>query len=129
MATKKVLTTRNFHFLQPQEHIPPEKIGINPPELGGGDAFPSEGGKESGTWRDSPRKRKYEEEENPEVDPNELWKTRGIRPDYRYMNDPFPDKEAAEIVEVREEAYAVILDDDCSSLQEAKQSPEWPEWE
>ena len=49
--------------------------------------------------------------------------------DYRYLNDPFPDEEEAGIVEVREEVFAVVLDDDCHSLQEAKASPEWPEWE
>jgi len=44
------------------------------------------------------------------------------------MNDPFPDKEEAGIVEVRDEAFAVIHDDDCNSLHEAKASPEWSEW-
>ena len=48
--------------------------------------------------------------------------------DYRYLNDPFPDEEAR-IVVVREEAFAVVPDDECHSLQEAKASPEWPEWE
>ena len=116
-ATRNVLTARNFHFLQPVEQIPPEEIGINPRELKGGDTSPSEGGKESGTQRDNLRKRKHQEEDNLEIDPNELWKTRGIRPDYRYMNNPFPDEEEAGIIEVREEAYTVIPDDNCGSLR------------
>ena len=29
----------------------------------------------------------------------------------------------------KEEAFAVIPDDDCCSLREAKESQEWPEWE
>jgi len=45
------------------------------------------------------------------------------------MNDPFPDEEEAGIVDVQEEAFAVIHDDDCNNLREAKASPEWPEWE
>ena len=127
-GTKKVLTARNFCFLQPEEHAPPEEIGIDPIELEGGNASPSEGGGGSGTTqRDNPRKRKQGEESD--IDLDKPWKTRGIRPDYKYMNDPFPDKEEASIVEVREEAYTVILDDDCCDLHEAKQSPEWPEWE
>ena len=64
-----------------------------------------------------------------DLDPEEPWRTRGIRPNYKYMNDPFPDEEEARIIEVREEAFAVIPDDDCHSLYEAKVSPEWPEWE
>ena len=45
------------------------------------------------------------------------------------MNDPFPNEEEAGIIEVQEEALEVILDDDCHSLHQAKESKEWPEWE
>ena len=45
------------------------------------------------------------------------------------MNDLFPDEKEAGIVIVREEAYAVVPDDNCHSLHEAKVLPEWPEWE
>ena len=54
-------------------------------------------------------------------------KTRGIQVDYKYLNDPFPDEEEARIVVVREEAFAVVPDDECHSLREAKASPDWPE--
>jgi len=43
------------------------------------------------------------------------------------MNDPFPDKEEAGIVVIREEAFAVIPEEDPQNLQEAQQSREWPE--
>jgi hypothetical protein len=54
---------------------------------------------------------------------------RGIRVNYRYLNNPFTDEEEARISVIREEAYAVIPRDDCHSLQDAQESPEWPEWE
>lgn len=38
---------------------------------------------------------------------------RAKRVDYRYLNDPFPDED----------------DEEVASLKEAKNSPDWPEWE
>jgi len=50
--------------------------------------------------------------------------------DYKYFNNPFPDEEEAGIASVaKEEAFAVLLDDDCRSLSKAKASFEWPDWE
>ena len=50
--------------------------------------------------------------------------------DYRYLNDPFPDKEEAGITYVeKDKAFAVLPDDECKNLTQAKHSPEWPEWE
>ena len=69
------------------------------------------------------------DKEDQETDPKELWKMRGIRPDYKYMNDPFPDEEEAGIIENREESFTVIPDNDCHSLCQARESQEWPEWE
>ena len=65
----------------------------------------------------------------PEIDINAPRKTRGVRVDYRYLNDPFLDEEEAGISEVREQTYAAIPDDECQTLRDAKRSPEWPEWE
>jgi len=45
------------------------------------------------------------------------------------MNDPFLDKEEVGIVEVRDEAFAVLHKEDCNNLCKAKASPEWLEWE
>ena len=65
-----------------------------------------------------------------EADPRSHRKTRGIRVDYRYLNDPFPDKEEARIAYVeKDQAFAVLPDDECRNLTQAKRSPEWPEWE
>ncbi len=73
-----------------------------------------------------PRKRPAEEN----IDPRSQRKTRGIRVDYQYLNDPFPDEEEARIAYVeKEEAFTVITNDECQNLTQAKNSPEWPEWE
>jgi len=45
------------------------------------------------------------------------------------LNDPFPDEEEAGIAFVdKDEAFAVLLDDDCHSLSQARRSLEWPQW-
>lgn len=50
--------------------------------------------------------------------------------DYRHLNNPFLDEIKAGIAYVKkEEAFAVLPEDECCSLQQAKESPEWPEWE
>jgi len=65
----------------------------------------------------------------PEININVPRKTRGVRVDYRYLNDPFLDEEEAGISEVQEQTYATVPDDECWTLRDAKWSPEWPEWE
>jgi len=51
--------------------------------------------------------------------------TRGVHPDYKYLNDPFPDEEEASIASIsRPEAFTVVSEDECCSLTEAKVSPE-----
>jgi hypothetical protein len=61
----------------------------------------------------------------------------GIKTNYCYLNDPFPDEEEEEEqiqLTSAERIYATFTEtplggDEPWSLQEAKQSPEWPEWE
>jgi hypothetical protein len=48
---------------------------------------------------------------------------------YKYLKNPFHNKKKARIAVVREEAFVVILEDDCYSLHKAKESTEWPKWE
>ena len=50
--------------------------------------------------------------------------------DYRYLNNPFLYKVEARIAYIKkEEAFAILPDDKCHSLQQARSSLEWPEWE
>jgi len=68
--------------------------------------------------------------ENPEdVDVDQLRKTWGVRPDYRYLDNPFRGKgEEKESFLGLEETYAIIAGDKLNSLEEAKSSPDWLEW-
>jgi len=125
---------RNFCFLSPTETSLPEEIAIEPDAPLEGEHSPScEGERESGTHSaaqsnrgTNPRKRKAEAT----IDTREPRRTRGIWRDYRYLADPFPDeKEAGMLLVAKEEAFAVIPGDNCHSLKEARESPDWPEWE
>jgi hypothetical protein len=57
-----------------------------------------------------------------------LQKTRGIRKDYRRMNDLFREKASKDLFHVAQ-AKAILAGDDPKSLREAKELPKWPEWE
>jgi hypothetical protein len=90
-----------------------------------------------GNKRDS-SKRKPVEEEGVPPDLDALQKTRGIKTNYRYLNDPFPDEEEMNNEEVQltsaEQIFAAFTEtslggDEPKTLAEAKWSPEWPEWE
>ena len=116
---------------------PPEEIAIDMPRLEVGDQTEHEGrenppckggAKEENMWKVIPKKQTTSNLDS-DLDLEEPCKTRGVRPDYKYMNDPFPDEEEAGIVDVQEKAFTVIQDDDCNSLCEAKALPEWLEWE
>ena len=104
-ATKNVLTARNYCFLNPVNLTPPEKIAVDMPSLedrqcDGEDNPPCEGGEEDGDMQKViPRKRTVSDLDE-DLDLEEPCKTRGVRPDYKYMNDPFSDEEEASIVEV-----------------------------
>ena len=89
-------------------------------------------GKES----DSSKRKRVEMEEVPDIDTPR--KTHGIRTNYRYLNDPFPDEEEMNVEDVQltsaELIFAAFAEtplggEEPKSLEEAKQSPEWPEWE
>jgi len=123
----KILTSRNFRFLSLTDtETPPEPMVITPDMPGEGE---SEGSMQpiSGNKGDSLKRKRDEEEE-----PQEKQRTRGIRIDYQYLHNPFPDEED-EINEItyssNEELYAIIASDEITSLMDAKKSPDWPEWE
>jgi hypothetical protein len=68
--------------------------------------------------------------ENPEdVDVDQPRKTRGVRPDHRYLDNPFRGEgEEKESYLGLEEIYTIIAGDKLNSLVEAKSSPDWSEW-
>ena len=121
-VTRNILTLRNLCFLVPSISSPSEELAIEP----GMDDPPHEGEPERDTQSVNPIGRAPE---NDHIDVNAPRKTRGVQVDYRYLNDPFLDKEEAGVSIVHEESYAAVPNDECRSLREAKQSPEWPEWE
>ena len=50
--------------------------------------------------------------------------------DYRYLNDPFPDEEEAEMAYVmKQETSAVPPNDKCQDLRQVRKFLEWLEWE
>ena len=133
--TRKILTSRNFRHLNPPDNpTPPDPIELTPD-------MPCEGESSGSTppigvigsddiTRDleSKGKRKRNELEG-DIDINEPRKTRGIRTDYHHLHDPFLDEEEEESLLTIEEVYAIIAGDELTSLKEAKDSPDWPEWE
>ena len=55
---------------------------------------------------------------------------RGPHVDYKYLNDPFPDEEEAEMAYVvKVDAPEIPPSDECRDLRQARKSLEWPEWE
>src|SRR6266700_6489524 len=122
--TRKILTSRNYRFLSlTNDETPPEPIAITP------DA-PGEGESEGITQPTSGNSSKWKCPE--EEEPQEIRHTRGIRIDYRYLHNPFPDEEdeANEATfSSNEELFAIITGDELTSLKDTKKSPDWPEWE
>ena len=50
--------------------------------------------------------------------------------DYKYLNDPFPDEEEAEMAYVvKVDAPEIPPSDECRDLRQVRKSPEWLEWE
>ena len=125
METRKVLTSRNFRFLSlTNEDIPPEPRGEpDVPHEGesGGSTLPTSGNKS-----DSLKRKPGEEKEQSQR------RTRGIRIDYKYLDNPFPDEDEDEnqvTLASEEQIFAVIAGDEYTSLKDARKSPDWPEWE
>ena len=126
--TRKILKSRNYRFLTPpQQSSPPEEIEVAPD-------LPCEGEMESGTRSSGDSSPgtgdKRKRVDNEEFEPR---KTRGLKYDYRnyrYLNIPFPDEETNDaILTSDDQQYAIIAGDELTSLKDAKQSPDWPEWE
>jgi len=119
VETCKILTSRNFHFLSLTDETPPEPIAITPDAPGEGEP---EGSTQlqSGNKSDSLKRKCTKEEE-----PQNQRRTRGIRIDYRYLQNPFPDEEDeanAIASSPDKETFSIIAGDEHMSLKDAKQS-------
>ena len=64
-----------------------------------------------------------------DIDINAQWKTCGACIDYKNLYDPYPEEENEDNFLTMEEVYAIIAGDELTSLKDAKNSPDWPEWE
>jgi len=62
-------------------------------------------------------------------------KTRGVRPNYRLLNDPYSEEEDQYTEDEEEdnnliqEVLVAEIGDEFHSLKQAKESPDWPKWE
>ena len=124
--TRKILTSRNYVFLTAKTAEPTEEIQIE-------DTPTREGERAGGNTREveeqnTSRKRKRPAEED------EPRKTRGVRPNYRLLNDPYLEEEMNSEGEDKDESLTADvctaeIGDEFYSLKEAKDSPDWPQWE
>jgi hypothetical protein len=123
VETRKILTSRNFRFLEPA--IPTlEHLLITPDDEGESrdamDIVTGTLGEPSGSSL-NPLKRRAEEEAE-----GSTRRTRGRRVDYQHLNDPWQDDESMNAEEI---TNLLEGDDDQPTLEQAKRSLEWPEWE
>jgi Reverse transcriptase (RNA-dependent DNA polymerase) len=135
VETCNILTSWNFCHINPPVHpTPPEPIELAPDMVREGE---SEGdtlpmgitGSDDTTCNLEPKWKWKRNEVEGNVDINELQKMRGICTNYKLLHDPFPEEEEEETFLTMEEVYAIIAGDELTSLKEAKNSLEWPEWE
>ena len=76
----------------------------------------------------SSRKRKRNLLEG-DIDINAPQNTHGICIDYKNLHDPYPEEENEDNFLTMKKVYAIIVGDELTSLKDAKNSPNWPEWE
>ena len=65
-----------------------------------------------------------------DIEINERQKMHGMHADYQHLHDPFPkeDNNDRTLLSI-EEVYIIIAGNELTSLKEAQNSPEWPEWQ
>jgi len=65
-----------------------------------------------------------------DININEPQKTCGMHANHQHLHDPFPEEDNDDgTLLSTEEVYAIIAGDELTSLKEAQNSPEWPEWQ
>src|SRR5271168_687794 len=127
--TRKVLTSRNIRFLSlTDSETPPEPMVILPDGPREGEPGSSTLPTSENTSDDSLKRKREQNDESEE----HIRKRRRDKPrvNYRYLNNPFPDEEDEEMnFTSDEQIYSIIPGDEYTSLKDAKNSPDWPEWE
>ena len=64
-----------------------------------------------------------------DIDINAPWKTCRIHINYKNLHNSYPEEENEDNFLTMREVYATIAGDELMSLEDAKNSPDWPEWE
>ena len=140
LETRNIQLLRNYKYLNLHDPCPMHDVVIEPPPPAPNSPL-HEGELGIGMQHTvvDKGKRKADEDIDPRVpqrqrthadpEPQEPQKTRGIHVDYQYLNDPFTDEEEAGVTIVQEQAFTVVPRDECHSLHDTRESPEWPEWE
>ena len=120
--THKVLTSRNYHFLNPSDsNLKPEQLLITP------DDAMCKGESRNDAWnitnaKASPLKCKSEDN----VEESSKCQTRGKKVDYGHLHDPFSDEE---VMNAEELTNLLEGDKDQPTFKQAKCSLKWPEWD
>ena len=133
--SRKVLISRNFRFIKPSITLPTD-TGLTHPidDAREGEAARGVHDKIPGpdTMRiDSLPSRKRPADEDGDVNPR---KTRGVKIDFKRLDNPFSDNEEDEdamiaIQMIYDESYYAAANDAPLNLKEAKKSEDWDEWE
>ena len=119
--TRKILTSRNIRFLNLTDSETP---------CGPREGEPGSGCSTLPTLENTSDSQKRKCEINNEGEEQHRMSTRNKpRVDYRYLNNPFPDEDNEMNLTSEEQIYAIIPGDEYTSLKDAKNSPDWPEWE
>lgn len=131
--TRRCLTSRTYAFLTPYPAGEKEDIIIydNPTREGEREEEPKDAQENNAETthaekesqvevQNKKRKRTYQDE--PVDKPR---KTRGVRPDYRLLDDPYSSEEEDDTPQI----LTAESGDEFHSLKEARNSDDWPEWQ
>ena len=126
-----MLTSRNYQFLKPTPNdLPPTKSIAEPDRKleGESDIIPGPSTQQIGSSQPNKRPADAISDDGPR-------RTRRKIVDYKRLDNPFSDTDddnnsmIAIHLMINDETYSAACSDAPISLQEAKKSPDWPEWE
>ena len=129
-ATRSILTLRNYHFITPSSPTEPEDIFIEPESVDSPWLEGEEQGENNHKNNSKIPEISKKQPAKGDIDPRSHWRTCRYCIDYQYLDNPFPDEEEAGIANIEcDHTFAVLPDDNCHTLAQARRSPEWPKWE